>query len=44
MVARRLAVAVLVGEVGELDELIAGEAAVEDGGSDGGEAGLALLA
>ena len=36
-----LAVAVLVGEVGEGDELIAGEAAVEDGGSDGGEAGLA---
>ena len=37
-----LAVAVLVGEVGECDELVAGEAAVEDGGSDGGEAGLAL--
>ncbi len=37
------AVAVLVGEVGELDELVAGEAAVEHGGSDGREAGLALL-
>ena len=37
-----LAVAVLVGEIGEFDELIAGETAVEDGGSDGGEAGLAL--
>ena len=37
-----LAVAVLVGEVGQGDELVAGETAVEYGGSDGGKAGLAL--
>ncbi len=37
-----LAVAVLVGEVGELDELFATETSVEDGGSDDGEAGLLL--
>ena len=37
-----LAVAVFVGEVGERDELVAGEASVEYGGSDRREAGLAL--
>jgi hypothetical protein len=37
-----VAVTVFVGEVGEGDELIAGETAVEDRSADGGEAGLAL--
>ena len=39
----KLAVAVLVGEIGEGDELVSGETAIEHGSSDGGEAGLALL-
>ncbi len=42
MVARRAAVAVLVGQIGEPDELLAGETAVENGCSHGREAGLAL--
>ncbi len=32
-----VAVAELLGEVGEAEELVAGEAAAEDGGADGGE-------
>ena len=37
-----LAAAVLVGEIGELHKLVAGDAAGEDAGADRGEAGLAL--
>ncbi len=37
-----LSVAVFVGEVGEFGELVAGEATVQDGSSDGAEAGLLL--